>query len=170
LLVRKPHRVALHAAFDRFAHLRRCAEEAIRRHETLQRLVRSLEVVCLHEEPQTPLAIREVRKHRSRQKLVPEGFPEALDLPECLRMLRAALHVMNPLAPKLLLEFSLASPRRVLATLVREDLSRHAKRSDRSPQRLHHEFGALMVRDHVRHEKARVVVHEGREVETFVAA
>ncbi|HUE27241.1 MAG TPA: hypothetical protein VMP89_10750, partial [Solirubrobacteraceae bacterium] len=64
--------------------------------------MRTLEVVRVHEEPEPPLAVGEVRKHRSAQKLLPKRLPESLHLSERLRVLRTALDVPDALATKLL--------------------------------------------------------------------
>jgi hypothetical protein len=132
--------------------------------------VRTLEVVGVDEEAKPSLAVREVGKHGAGQKLVPQRFPEALNLAEGLRVLRPALHVSNALAPKLPLEFRAPAPRRVLPPLVRQDLSRVAVRCHPAPERLHHQARALMVRQRVRHDEARVVVHETGQVEPLVPA
>ena len=93
LLARKPHLVVGDALLDHLAHMRCRAEEAVRRHETVERLVRALEVVRVDEVRDAPVAVGVVREHRPRQKLVPQCLPEALDLAERLRMLRPALDV-----------------------------------------------------------------------------
>jgi len=131
--------------------------------------VRPLEVVGVDEELNTTLAIGEVRKHRLREKLVPQRLPEALNLPERLRVLRPALDVPDALAAELLLEVRLTPPRRVLAALVGQYLARRAVRRDAATQRLHHQVGLLMVRERPRHEIPRVVVHERRDVEALVS-
>jgi hypothetical protein len=126
LLVRQPKRVLGDPALDRFTHLRRRAKESVRRHQSRQRLVRSLEIVRLHKQVETPLAIRKIAKHGSGQKLVPQRLPEALNLAECLWMLRPTLDMPHPLPSQLLLEFRLPAPRRVLPPLVRQDFPRHS--------------------------------------------
>jgi hypothetical protein len=50
LLLGQPKRVGFHLRFDRFAYVWRCAKEAIRRHASIDSLVRTLEVVVLDEE------------------------------------------------------------------------------------------------------------------------
>ncbi len=103
------------------AHVRSGAEESVRRHEPFERLVRPLEVVSVDEVGDATVAICEVRKHRPRQKLVPERLPEALDLAERLRVLRTALDVPDAVLAQLLFEFRLPAPHRVLPPLVGED-------------------------------------------------
>lgn len=83
-------------------------------------------------------------------------------------MLRAALHVTDPLATELPLELRLAAPRRVLTPLVRQHLRRRAVRRDAARQRLQHELRLLVMRDRVRDDEARVVVHERHHVQALV--
>jgi len=84
-------------------------------------------------------------------------------------MLRPALHVPNALAPQLALEFRLAPPGCVLPTLIGEHLLRWAVQLEPARQRLQHQLRALMVRQHVGHDEARVVVHEGDQVDPLVS-
>lgn len=170
LLVRETERVLGHALFDDRAHLRGGTEEAIRGHEPTERLMRPLEVVALDEERDALVAVGEVGKHRPRQKLVPERLPESLDFAHRLRMLRPALHVPNAVEPQLLLEVRFAAPRRVLPALVGQHLLRLAVRRDAALEGLHHELRLLMVREVMRHDEARVVVHESRQVQPLVTA
>jgi hypothetical protein len=125
---RQPRRVLRHRLFDRLPHLRRRSKKSVRRHQSRERLVRPLEVIRVDKQLQPPLQIDEIGKHRPRQKLVPQRLPEALDLPQRLRVLRPTLDVRDPLAPQLLLEFRRAAPRRVLPPLVGQDLPRRPKR------------------------------------------
>lgn len=168
LLVRETERVLGHALLDHRAHLRRRAEEAIRGHEPTERLMRPLEVVALDEERDALVAVGEVGKHRPRQKLVPERLPESLHLAHRLRVLRSALHVADAVQAELLLEVRLAAPRGVLPTLIRQHLLRLAVRRDASLEGLHHQLRPLMMREVMRHHEARVVVHEGRQVQALV--
>jgi hypothetical protein len=71
LLERQPLRVVGHRALDSLPHVRGRPEIPVRRHQPIKRLVRPVEVVTVDEEPQSLLAVGEIRKHRLRQKLVP---------------------------------------------------------------------------------------------------
>jgi hypothetical protein len=170
LLHREACRVVRDALLDGGPHLRRRPEEAIGGHQPLDALVRALEVVRVDEKPQAAFAVGEVRKHRPTQEFLPERLPESLHLAERLRVLRTTLDVTDALAPQLLLEVRLAAPRRVLATLVGQNLLRRPVCRDAARQRLHHEHRALMVRQRPRHDEARVVVHEGCQVEPVMAS
>jgi len=169
LLVRQTRCVVRHRALHRRPHVRRRAEETVRRHQPLDPLVRPLKVVRLHVQRETPRAVGKVREDRPREKFVPQRLPKPLHFAERLRVLRPGLHVPDALAPELLLEFRLAPPRRVLPPLVREDLARRAVVRDAACQRLHDQRRPLVVRERVRHEVARVVVHEGCHVHALVA-
>jgi hypothetical protein len=168
LLLRLTQSVGLDVLLDRRPHLGRRSEIPVCGHQSAQRLVRPLEVVTLDEESQPPLAIRKVREDRAAEKLVPQRLPEALDLSECLGMLRPALDVPDPILPQPLLEEGLASPRRVLSPLVGQDLLRHTEACDSSLERLEDQRPLLMVRQDEAHEEARVVVHEGRQVQALM--
>ncbi len=170
LLARESQRVGRHRRLDRASHLGSAAEEAIGRRESVQRLVRTLEVVVLHEERRATLAIVEVGEHRPRQELLPHRLPEALDLAAGLRVVGPALHVGDAVALQLLLEGGRAPPRRVLATLVGEDLARGSIVGDTARERLHHERALLVVRHHEAHQVARVIVHEGRHIDALMAS
>ena len=170
LLERHAKRVVRDALLDRGAHVSRRAEESIRGHQALDALVRTLEVVRLHEEHEPPRAVVEVRKHRARQKLLPQRLPESLDLAERLRVLRPALDLADALPAKLLLEARLTAPRRVLTALVGEHLLGRAEVGNGARERFEHQRRALMMRESVRDEEPTVIVHEGREVETLVAS
>jgi hypothetical protein len=154
LLARKPQGVLRHRRLYRLPHLRSRAEEAIRGREALQRLVRPLEVVVLHEERGPALAVVEVGEHRARQELLPHRLPEALDLAAGLGMVRPALHVRDAVPPELLLEGGRAAPRRVLPPLVGQDLARHPVVGNTACERLHHERALLVVRHHEAHDVA----------------
>jgi hypothetical protein len=169
LLAREPHGVVGDRFLDRRSHVRHCAEEAIGGNEAVERLMRSLEVVGLNEESEPAIAISVVGEHGAREELVPERFPEALDLAERLRMLRATLDVTNAVLAERALEVGLAAPGRVLATLVGQDLARLAPSGDASRESLHDELGALMMGERVRDDEARVIVHERSEVEALLA-
>ncbi len=170
LLARESERVRGHRRLDRGSHLRRRAEEAIGGRHALEPLVRTLEVVVLHEERRAPLAIVEVGEYRARQELLPHRLPEALDLAAGLRVVRSALHVRDAVALELLLEGGGTPPGRVLPPLVGQDLARGSEVCDAARERLHHERALLVMRHHQAHQVARVIVHEGRHVDALVAA
>ena len=78
LFEREPQRVRSDLLLDRLAHVRRRAEEAVRGHESLERLVRPLKVVVREVVLEAALRVDEVREHGSAEKLVPQRLPEPL--------------------------------------------------------------------------------------------
>src|SRR6266540_1385211 len=130
----------------------------------------TLEVVGVDEKREPPGQVRKVREDCAREKLFPQGFPEALDLAECLRVLGPALDVPDAFPPELLLEVCRATPRRVLAALVGEDLLRRAEGGDAVLEGFHDEAAFLVMRQGVPDDEARVVVHEGGQVHTLMLA
>src|ERR1700691_2517210 len=79
---RQVQRVGRHACLQRPLHVRRCAEEAIRRRRAVDALMTALEVIMVDEEPDAFLRISKVDEHRALDALPPQGSPETLDLPQ----------------------------------------------------------------------------------------
>lgn len=139
LFEREPQRVLCDLLLDRLAHVRRGAEEAIGRHQTVERLMWTLKVVVREVVLEPALRVDEVREDRAAQKLVPQGLPEALDLTERLRMLRSTADVLDAVALEGLLEFGPPAPHRVLPAVVRQHFLRLTVRRDAALEGLHHE-------------------------------
>lgn len=170
LLTRQAQSVRGDLRLDRRAHRRSSAEEAIRRRQPFERLVRALEVVVLHEQADAPLAVLEVSAHRAAQQLLPQRLPEPFDLAAGLRMVRPALHVRDALSTQLRLERRRAAPGGVLPTLVGQDLARRAVLGNTPRQRLQHQRAALVMRQRPTHEITRVIIEEGNEVQPLMPA
>lgn len=154
LLAREPQRVLRDVLLHRLAHHRSRAEEAVRRHESSERLVRPLEVVAVDEDGEPSLTVFEVGEDGAREKLLPERLPEALNLPERLRMLRAAGDVADAVLTQRLLKPRLSAPRLVLPALVRQHFLRRAPVGNSALEGFQHQRGLLVVREDVRDEKA----------------
>lgn len=170
LLSRQPQRVRRHRRLDHAAHGRGRPEEPIGGRESVERLVRSLEVVVLHVQRHPPLAVGKVGEHRAREQLLPQRLPEPLDLAAGLRVVRAALHVRDAVAAQLRLELRRATPRRVLSTLVGQDLARCAVGGQPALERLQHQRAPLVMRQRQAHQVTRVIVEERRHVDPLVPA
>jgi hypothetical protein len=170
LLPGQPQGVALHRSLHGLADCRRRPEVAVRRHQPRQRLVRAVEVVVVDEVAQPPIAVGEVGEDRARQHLVPQGLPEALDLPQRLRVLRSALDVPHAVAAHQLLEGRLAPPRGVLPALVGQHFRRRAVLRRRPLECLEHQLRPLVVRQCVPDHVARVVVHEADQIQPLMPA
>lgn len=168
LLARQPQCVLGHLRLDTGAHCGCGAEEAIRRGESFQCLMRALEVVVLDVQPHPALTVLEVRKHRSRQQLLPQALPEALDLAAGLRVVRTALHMPDPVTLELGFKLRAAAPGGVLTPLVGQDLPRGSITGNAARQGLQHQHASLVMRHRHAHQIARVIVQKGRHVNALV--
>jgi hypothetical protein len=139
LLQCEPQLVRLHRTLDLGAHVCGGLEEAVRRDQPVERLMRSLEVVVADEVVEPSLRVDHVGKHGATEKLVPQRLPETLDLAERLRMLRTTADVLHAQPTEQLLEFGLAAPHCVLPTVVGQHLGRVSVRRDAALEGLHHE-------------------------------
>lgn len=169
LLERESDLVLRDCALDLGAHVRCCFEEAIRRYEPVERLVRSLVVVVVDVVLEPALRVDDVREDRAAEKLVPQCLPEALDLAERLRVLRAAPDVLDTAPLQLLLELGLTPPHRVLAPVVGQHLRRLSVRGDPTFEGLHHERRLLVMCQRVPDHEAAVVIHEDAHVQPLRA-
>lgn len=170
LLEREPQRVRGDLPFDLGAHVGRGAEVPVRRHRSLERLVRAMEVVVLDEVIEAVLRVDVVREDGATEKLVPQRLPEPLDLAERLRVLRPAADVANAEPLERDLELRLAAPHRVLPTVVGQHLRRLAERGHAALEGLHHQHRLLVVGERVPDDEAAVVVHEHADVEPLLPA
>src|SRR5689334_10222590 len=169
LLLCESQRVGCDLRLDRSAHVSSGAKVAVGGEEPVERLVRPLEVVVLDVQLEAAQAVRVVGENGAAEKFVPQRLPEAFDLAERLRVLRPALAVGDAVASKPLLEVGLAPPRRVLAAVVGEHLTRLAVLGDPALEGVHNQARLLVMRERKRHQVPRVVVHERRDVETLIA-
>jgi len=165
----EPQGVRRDRAFDLGADVLGGLEEAICRHEPIERLVRPLEVVVRQVVHEPLLRVDRVSEDRAAEELVPQRLPEALDLAQRLRMLRPTPDVVNAHPPECLFEFGLAAPHRVLPAVIGQHLSRLAVRRDAVLERLHHQCRLLVVCERVPHDEAAVVVHEDAHVQSLRA-
>ena len=168
LLARKPQRIRLHGRLDRGAHLRCGPEEAVGRGQSPERLVRTLEVVVLQEQPGAPLTVVKVGQHRARQPLLPQGLPEPLDLAAGLGMMRPAFDVMDALTPKLFLKARDPAPGGVLPPLIGQYLPRCPVVGNRTRQGFQHQLAPLVMRHHQAHHVAGIIIEKGRDVDTLM--
>jgi hypothetical protein len=169
LLEREPQLVRRDRSLDLRAHVGRSLEVAIRRHQPVERLMRTLEVVVADEVVEPLLRVDHVREYRATQKLVPQRLPEPLDLAQRLRMLRPATDVLHAEPRQVLLELGLAAPHRVLPTVVGQDLGRRAVRGHAALERFHHQRRLLVMRERVADHEPAVVVHEHAHVQPLRA-
>jgi hypothetical protein len=149
--------------------VRRRPEKPVRRDQPLQRLVRSLEVVAVDKQRDAPRAVVVVRKHRPGETLVPQGLPEALDLPQRLRVVRTGLEVADPVAVQLLLEFRRSPPAGVLPPLVGQHLLGRVVFRYSPGKGFQHQLALLVPSHRVADDEARRVIEKRRQVDPLVA-
>ena len=135
-------------------------EEAVRRAQPADALVRTPVVVVLHPQRDPFLSLFEAVEPRAAQELGIDVLPEALDLAERLGMVRRRTEVVDLVLAQFILEAGLAAPVGVLPPVVGQHLTRHAVLTDPAPVRLQDVFRRLAAEHPQRDHKARVVVHE----------
>ena len=165
---REPQLVRRKLFLERRTHAALAAEEAVRRHQSVDPLVRP-KVVVVREEVREPLLrISQVLRLGALPELFAHALPQPLALPECLRVVRAAHHVLDAFADQQLLKRALAAPREVLPALIRQHLFGFAVARDPFEQGIDHQVRRLPRGEFPRHDVAAVVVEEDREVHTAV--
>ena len=97
-------------------------EEAIGRAQTLDALMRPFVIVVPDPEPDAFPRGLEALELSPGEKLLPNGFPEPLNLAQRHRMLRAALEMRHPVLLQLGFKPTDSAPGRVLAAVVSEHL------------------------------------------------
>ena len=156
--------VGLDARLDGFAQLGLNGEKAVRRAEAGQPLVRPLVVVIFDPELDALAGGLKALELSADEKVLPDRGPEALDLPEGHRVVRAGLDMGHPVLPELGLETAGAAPGGVLAPVVGEHLPRRLELGDGHAIHLDDRLGrgaAEEIRsDHV----TGVVIQKGYEV------
>jgi hypothetical protein len=161
--------VLLDAFLDHLPELLGDAEEAVGRAEALERLVGPAVVVVLHPEPHPFAGRLEAVELRTGQELLPDRFPEALDLAQGHGMVRPALEVVHPVLAQLGLEPRRAPPTGVLAALIGEHLLGHAILGHRPAIDLQHVFRRLAAEDVQPQHVAGVIIQEPDEVRVLAA-
>ena len=156
--------VFLDAGLDGFAQDRLDLKEAIRRADAFNALVRSLVVVILNPEFDPLAGGVETVELGAGQKLLPDAFPEPLDLAQSHGMLRAALEVGYPVLLEFGLEPAGAAPGRVLAAIVGEHLLGRRELSRRHAIDFDHGLRCGAAEQIRTHQEARVIIQEGDQI------
>jgi hypothetical protein len=164
LVEREPQLAPRELALQGLAQCALRSEEAIRRHEAIDALVRAKMVVVAHPVRDAPACILEVLGRRALPKLVGHRLPQPLALAQRLGVVRAAHDVRDPLLGEQLLKATLAAPGVVLAALVGEHFLGFAEARDSLEQRLGHQRSTLVCCQGPGHDVATVVVEEDGEV------
>ncbi len=126
-------------------------------------------VVVLHPEPDALAGGVEAVELRALQELLPEGFPEALDLAQGHGVMGPALQVVDVILPEFGLEAGRAPPARELPALIREHLFRDADLRHRPAVDLQDVLRRLAPEDVEAHHVAGVIVEEADEVGVLAA-
>jgi hypothetical protein len=156
--------VLLNAGFHGAAQLRLDLEEAVRRTETFNALMRSLVVVVFDPEFDPLAGGVEAVELGADQEVLPDRGPEALDLAEGHGMLRAGFEMRHAILFKFGLETADAAPGGVLASVVGEHLLGRLELADRDTVNLDHRLGRRTAEQVGPDDEPRVIVHEGDEV------
>jgi hypothetical protein len=162
-------RILLQASLDDLPQFLDNGEEAIRRAQSLQRLMWPLVVVVLHPQPH-PLARRlETVELGPHQELFPDGLPEPFDLAQGHGMVRPALDVVNPILAPLRLEAGRPAPTGVRAALVGEHRLGHPVLGHRCAVHLQDVLRPLAAKQVQPHHVAGVIVQEADQAGVLAA-
>jgi len=151
-------------AFDDLPELRGQRKEPIRWAESLNALMRPLVVVVLHPQPNPVPRLLEAVKLGAAQKVLPDRFPEPLDLAQCHRVMRLAAEVVDPVFLQLMFEPRLAMPSGVLSPVIGEHFLRDAVLTDRRPVDIQHMFRTLAAEQIQPNDVAGVIINEADQV------
>ena len=152
------------ARFHGFAQLGGDFEVTVGRAEAFNPRVRPFVVVIFDPEANALASRFEALELGAGEELLPDAFPEALDLAQGHGVMRAGLEVMGPVLFHLGLEASRAAPVDVLAAIVGEHLFGRLILPRRHPKHLQHVLGGVAAEHVGPHQEARVVVHKADEV------
>jgi hypothetical protein len=156
--------VVLDARLDGLAELRSDLEETVRRAETLNALVRPLVIIVF--DPQANALARrlEALELGAGEELLPDRFPEALDLAQGHGVMGPGFEVMGAVLFHLGLEAGGAAPVDELAAVVGEHLLGRLVFAGRHTEDLEHVLGGVTAEQIGGHDEPGVVVHETDEV------
>ena len=138
--------VLLDPRFDGLAQLRSNFKKAVRRTKSFNALMRPLVIVIFDPEPDAFPRRIEALELGAREELLPDGFPEALDLAQRHGMMRPALEVVRAILFHLSLETSHAAPVHVLPPVVGEHLFGGLIFAGGDPKYLQHVFGGVTAK------------------------
>jgi hypothetical protein len=156
--------VFLDACLDGLAQLRRDFKKAVRRAKAFNALVGPLVIVVF--DPQANAFSRRIEALElgAGEELLPDGFPEALDLAQRHGMMGPGLEVVGPVLFHLRLEAGEAPPVDILPAVVGEHLFGRLVFAGGDPEDLQHVFGRVAAEQVRPHNEARVIVHEADHV------
>ena len=156
--------IFLDARLDGFAQLGGDFEEAVRRAETFDALMRSLVIIVFDPETDSLAGRLEAFELRPGQELLPDGFPKTFDLAQSHGMMRPGFEVMGPVFLHLRLEASDAAPVDVLTAIVGEHfLGRLVLRSGDTKD-FQDVFGRVTAEQIGPDDEPGIIIHEADEI------
>jgi len=156
--------VFFHARFHGFTQFGGDFEVTIRGAEAFNALMGPFVVVIFDPEADALASRFEALELGAGEELLPDTFPEALDLAQRHRMMRAGLEVMRPVLFHLGLEASGAAPVDVLATIVGEHLLGGLILGRGDAENFEHVLSRVAAEQIGAHDEARVIIHEADEI------
>jgi hypothetical protein len=166
---RQLQQVILDAGFDGLAQRRLDFEETVRRAKSFDALVRPL-VIVIADPDFDPLARRlETVELGTGQELLPDAFPEPLDLAQCHRMLRTAFEMRHAILFQLRFEAAGAAPAGVLAAIIGEHFLGRLKLSGRHAVNFDDRLRRGAAEQIRSHHKPGIIIQEGNQVSVTAA-
>ena len=157
-------KVFLDASLDGAAQLGLDLEEAIRRAQAFNALVRPLVIVVFDPEFDPLAGGVEAVELGPDQKLLPDGLPEAFDLAQRHRVMRSRLEMRHPILFKFGLEAAGAAPAGVLPAVVGEHLLGRLELTHRHAIHFDHRLSGGAAKQIRPDNEPRIIIHEGDEV------
>ena len=139
-------------------------EEAVRRAQAFDALMRSLVVVILNPEFDPLASALEAVELGAAEELLPDAFPEPFDLAQRHRMVGSALEVGHAILFQLGLETTGAAPRRILSAIVGEHLFGRLKLARGHSVNLDDRRSRGTTEQIRPHDEARIIVQKGDQI------
>lgn len=139
-------------------------EEAVRRAQAADALVRALVIVMLDPQADALAGLLEVVELGAAEELAPDGVPEAFDLAERHRMMRRGPNMGDAVLGHFVLETARSAPGRILAAVVGKHLLGNAELGGCPPVNFDDGLGGLAAEQLDADNEPRVIVHEGDQV------
>ncbi|HWT83591.1 MAG TPA: hypothetical protein VN648_32900, partial [Candidatus Methylomirabilis sp.] len=156
--------VVFDAGFDGLAQLAGDLEEAVGGTKTFDALMRPLVIVVLEPEADAFPRRFEAFELGAGEELLPDAFPEPLDLAQRHGMMGARLEVVGAVLFHFRFEAGGATPVDVLPAIVREHLLGRLVFAGRHPKDLQHVLRGVTAEEVRPHDEPRVVVQEADQV------